>query len=374
MLDTAQHWPDAPDPAAAGCDPARLADAIAFHHAHETDWPVSMMTPDGQYIGTAAIGDRPEFAAVIGPVKPRGGPNGIVLRHGRLAAEWGDTTRTDMTFSVAKSYLGLLAGLAHADGLIPDLDGAVGQHVPGPWFESPHNAAITWRNLLQQTSEWQGTLWGKPDTADHNRSVGGAAERHTAEKGEERRLAEPGSFYEYNDVRVNLLAACLTDRFGRALPDVLRERIMDPIGASAAWEWHGYTGSVLEPGGRALRCVSGGGHWGGGQFIGSRDHARMGQLVLQDGVWAGRRVLPEGLMRPLLEPSACNDQYGMLWWLNSGAKPLFASAPADSVFALGAGRSLIWIAPSLGIVAVLRWVERDATDGLLGAIAAAIVD
>ena len=116
-----------------------------------------------------------------------------------------------MTFSVAKSYLGLLAGLAHADGLIPDLDGAVGQHVPGPWFESPHNAAITWRNLLQQTSEWQGTLWGKPDTADHNRSVGGAAERQTAEKGEERRLAEPGSFYEYNDVRVNLLAACLTD-------------------------------------------------------------------------------------------------------------------------------------------------------------------
>ena len=79
-------------------------------------------------------------------------------------------------------------------------------------------------------------------------------------------------------------------------------------------------------------------------------------------------------MRPLLEPSACNDQYGMLWWLNSGTKPLFASAPADSVFALGAGRSLIWIAPSLGIVAVLRWIERDATDGLLGAIAAAIVD
>lgn len=372
-LDSAHEWPGEPDPAAAGCDPARLAAAIAFHRAHETDWPVSMVTPDGQYIGTAAIGDRPEFAAVIGPVKPRGGPNGIVLRHGRLAAEWGDTTRTDMTFSVAKSYLGLLAGLAHADGLIPDFDGAVCRDVPGPWFASPHNAAITWRHLLQQTSEWQGTLWGKPDTADHNRSVGGAAERQTAEKGQERRLAEPGSFYEYNDVRVNLLAACLTHRFGRALPEVLRERVMDPIGASDAWEWHGYEGSILEPEGRALRCVSGGGHWGGGQFIGSRDHARLGQLVLQDGVWAGRRVLPENLMRPLLEPSSCNDQYGMLWWLNSGSTKLFPSAPADSVFALGAGRSLIWISRSLDIVAVLRWIERDATDGLLGAIAASMV-
>ena len=257
--------------------------------------------------------------------------------------------------------------------MIPDLDGAVCHDVPGPWFASPHNAAITWRNLLQQTSEWQGTLWGKPDIADHNRSVGGAAERQTAAKGEERRLAAPGSFYEYNDVRVNLLAACLTDRFGRALPDVLRERIMDPIGASDAWEWHGYDGSILEPEGRALRCVSGGGHWGGGQLIGSRDHARMGQLVLQDGVWAGRRALPEGLVRSLLEPSSCNDQYGMLWWLNSGNERLFPSAPADSVFALGAGRSLVWIAPSLDIVAVLRWIERDATDMMLSAIAASVV-
>lgn len=372
-LDSAHEWPREPDPVAAGCDPARLADAIAFHRTHETDWPVSMMTPGGQYIGTAAIGDRPEFAAVIGPVKPRGGPNGIILRHGRLAAEWGDTTRTDMTFSVAKSYLGLLAGLAHADGLIPDFDSAVSHDVPGPWFASPHNAAITWRHLLQQTSEWQGTLWGKPDTADHNRSVGGVAERQTAEKGEERRLAEPGSYYEYNDVRVNLLAACLTHRFGRALPDVLRERVMDPIGASDAWEWHGYEGSILAPEGRALRCVSGGGHWGGGQFIGSRDHARLGQLVLQDGVWAGRRVLPENLMRPLLEPSPCNDQYGMLWWLNSGSTKLFPSAPADSVFALGAGRSLIWISRGPDLVAILRWIERDATDGLLGAIAASTV-
>lgn len=371
-IDSQDTWASDPDPAGLCFDPARLEDAIAFHRAHETDWPASMYRPDGQYIGTAAIGDRPEFAAVIGPVKARGGPNGIILRHGRLAAEWGDTTCTDMTFSVAKSYLGLLAGLALDEGLIPDLDTPVGQTVPGPWFAAPHNARITWRHLLQQTSEWQGTLWGKPDMADHNRSVGGPAERQTASKGEARQLAEPGSYYEYNDVRVNVLAACLTDRFGRTLPNVLRERIMDPIGASADWEWHGYEGSVLDPGGRALRCVSGGGHWGGGQFIGSRDHARMGQLVLQDGLWAGRRILPEGMMKPLLAPSPRNDQYGMLWWLNGGKQPLFPSAPADSVFALGAGRSLIWIAPAQDMVVVLRWIDRDATDGMLGAILAAM--
>ncbi len=371
-IDHADTWPATAEAAALGFDPGRLAAAIAFHRAHETDWPASMHLPDGRYVGSAAIGDRPEFAAVIGPVRPRGGPNGVVLRHGRLAAEWGDTTRTDMTFSVAKSYIALLAGLAVADGLIADLDAPVAREVPGPWFEGPHNARITWRHLLTQCSEWQGTLWGKPDTADHNRSVGGAAGRPAAAKGEARRLAEPGEHFEYNDVRVNLLAASLTARFGRPLPDVLRERVMDPIGASAEWEWHGYEGAVLPRDGRALACVSGGGHWGGGQFIGSRDHARMGQLVLQDGVWAGRRVLPEGLVATLLAPSARNDQYGLMWWLNGGREPLFPSAPRDSVFALGAGRSLVWIAPGLGLVAVLRWIERDATDGLLGAILAAV--
>ncbi len=373
-IDHGDIWASDPDPVAAGFDPSRLDAAIAFHRAHETDWPASMYMPDGRYVGVAAIGDRPEFAAVIGPVKPRGGPNGLILRGGRLVAEWGDTTRTDMTFSIAKSYIALLAGLALADGLIADLDAPVAGDVPGPWFQSPHNARITWRHLLQQSSEWQGTLWGKPDTADHNRSIGGPAEKQTASKGEARPLADPGSFFEYNDVRVNLLAACLTHRFGRALPDVLRERVMDPIGASTAWEWHGYEGSAIELGGQTVRCVSGGGHWGGGQFIGSRDHARIGQLVLQDGVWAGQRILPAGLVATLTAPSPCNDQYGMLWWLKSGRDALFPAAPRDSFFALGAGRSLIWVAPGLDLVAVLRWIERDHTDGMLGAILAALAE
>ena len=165
------HWAE-PAPEELGFDASRLAEAVAFHRDHETAWPRSMYLPDGRYIGTASIGDRPEHAAVIGPVRARGGPNGVVLRHGRVAAEWGDTRRPDMTFSIAKSYLALLAGLAQGDGLIGSLDAPVGASVPGPWFEDAHNAAVTWRHLLTLSSEWSGTLWGKPDSADHNRVVG----------------------------------------------------------------------------------------------------------------------------------------------------------------------------------------------------------
>lgn len=355
--------------AAAGFDPALLREAVAFHQAHETGWPPSMILPDGRYIGAASIGDRPEHAAVIGPVRPRGGPNGLVMRGGRLAAEWGDTRRPDMTFSVSKSYLAVLAGLALADGLIRDLDDPVGASVPGSWFASPHNAAVTWRHLLQLTSEWSGTLWGKPDSADHGRVVG--ADTPTPDKGTPRALAEPGTHFEYNDVRVNLLAACLTCRFRRPLPDVLRERVMDPIGASADWEWHGYDESFVTVDGRAPRCVAGGGHWGGGLFIGSRDHALLGSLILADGVWNGRQILPPGWTRAMATPSPRNPQYGLLWWLNGGATPRFPGAPADSVVAFGAGTSLIWIAPSLDLVAVLRWIDAAHVASLLEKITAA---
>ena len=358
-------------PEAAGFDPDLLAQAIAFHVSHETSWPRSMTMPDGRYVGTVSIGDRPEHAAVLGPVRPRGGPNGLIVRHGRTVAEWGDTRRPDMTFSISKSYLALLVGIARADGLISDLDEPIGASVQESWFASPHNAAITWRHLLQLTSEWSGTLWDKPDSADHHRVVGDAA-ADAGRKGEPRTLHAPGTHFEYNDVRVNLLAACLTHRFARPLPEVLKARIMDPLGASPDWQWHGYGNATLDIRGQPVPVVSGGAHWGGGLFIGSLDHARVGALMLNDGVWDGRELLPHGWVRELTAPSPRNAQYGMLWWLNGSAAKRYPSAPADSYFALGAGTSLIWVAPSLDLVAVLRWIEGIHVDEMLGRIMAAV--
>src|SRR3712207_9230350 len=77
-----------------------------------------------------------------------------------------------MTFSVSKSYLATLAGLAVDRGLIRDLDDPVREYVDDGGFDGPHNSRITWRHLLQLTSEWQGTLWCKPDSVDHNRVTG----------------------------------------------------------------------------------------------------------------------------------------------------------------------------------------------------------
>jgi CubicO group peptidase (beta-lactamase class C family) len=355
--------------AEAGLDASELRAAVDFALNNDSPWPRSLYYPDGRYVGIVEWNETGPWSEVAGPVEPRGGPAGLILKGGRIVAEWGDTDRRDMTFSIAKSYLAALAGLAVADGLIGSVEAPVAASIAGPWFASPHNALITWRHLLQQTSEWQGELWGKSDQVDHYRQVGSAADN--TRKGIRRDLKAPGSYFEYNDVRVNLLAFCLLKRFGRALPDVLRERIMDPIGASAGWQWHGYRTSWTEVAGRHVQSVSGGSHWGGGMFISARDHARFGLLIARSGAWQGRQLIPSDWVKAMLSPSPSNDNYGYLWWLNRGAAR-HPSAPASSVFALGAGSNIIWIDPEHDLVSVLRWIDKTAVDGFLGRLLAAI--
>jgi CubicO group peptidase (beta-lactamase class C family) len=353
---------------AVGFDGARLDAAVEFALAHDSSWPQSLYHADGRYVGNVEWNETGPWSEIVGPVLPRGGPAGVVLKGGRLLAEWGDTMRPDMTFSVAKSYLAVLAGLAVADGYIANVDEPVGTTVQGPWFSSQHNARVTWRHLLQQSSEWQGELWGKSDQVDHNRQTGAGADQ--SRKGQRREPMAPGSHFEYNDVRVNLLAFCLLQRFGRPLPDVLRERIMDPIGASRTWEWHGYSTSWTEVGGRRVQSLAGGGHWGGGMVIGARDHARLGLLMARGGRWGKHQVLPESWVRDTFSPSPTNPGYGYLWWLNAGAARRPAASPA-SVFAVGAGNHMIWIDPDHDLVAVLRWIDGAAIGGFMARLMAA---
>ena len=141
-----------------GMDSAKIQQAIAWANAHESTVHPSEMKEN------IAKGINVEpFNEIIGPVKERTGVNGLITAHGYIVAEWGDTLRTDMTFSATKSYLATVTGLALDRGLIRSVDDPVKNYVDDGTFDSPHNSKITWRHLLNQTSEWEGTLWGKPD-------------------------------------------------------------------------------------------------------------------------------------------------------------------------------------------------------------------
>ena len=203
---------------------------------------------------------------------------------------------------------------------------------------------------------------GKPDLIDRHRSVGGLPAAGT--KGTHRDLREPGNFWEYNDVRVNRLALALLRVWRRPLPEVFRELVMDPIGASQTWEWHGYRNSYVEIDGRRMQSVSGGSHWGGGVFIHARDQARIGLLLLRGGVWGGRRILSEDWIARMREPCPIYPQYGYLWWLNTG-RAMYPSASESGYSASGAGGNLTWIDPDNDLVAVMRWIDPAARDGFM---------
>jgi CubicO group peptidase (beta-lactamase class C family) len=127
----------------------------------------------------------------------------------------------------------------------------------------------------------------------------------------------------------------------------------------------------VEAGGRRVQSVSGGGHWGGGVFIHAEDQARIGQLALQDGVWAGRRLLPAGWVAECRTPCALNPHYGLLWWLNTG-RTRWPGASAESFCFSGAGGNVTWIDPRAGIVAVLRWVDATKLDGFMRLVGQAL--
>ncbi len=330
-----------------------LEEAARFATENETPWP-----RDLRLHLESGFFEPPPHNEILGPIRPRGEPNGIVLRRGYKVVSWGDTEQVDFTFSAAKSYLSLLAGIAVMDGLIDDLDERVCVTVADGGFEGAHNGAITWRHLLQNTSEWEGELFGKSDLIDRNRNL---AVEGKGRKGEARPLQVPGTHWEYNDVRVNRLALALLRRFKRPLPEVFAERIMRRIGASDDWSWHGYRTSTVDVDGVAIESVSGGTHWGGGMLIHAEDQARIGLLMQRKGVWNGQRILPERWIDDSLTPCPLNRNYGLLWWLNTG-HGRYKSAPEGSFFASGAGGNLTWVLPEQDLVAVMRWLDPTAVD------------
>jgi CubicO group peptidase (beta-lactamase class C family) len=330
--------------------------AVQFAIDHETSWSRDVGAGWGIHQE-----DPPPWNRLLGPVHARGPVSGTIVLKGQTLASWGEPERADLTFSVAKTYLALLAGVAHDQGLLPEVDEPVGACVHGIGFDGGRNAQVTWEHLLQQTSEWEGECLGVPDQVDRYRTLQFQDVTVTGKKGDPRPLQAPGSFWEYNDVRVNQLSFALLHLFRRPLPDVFRDSIMQPIGASEQWRWDAYDNAWLELDGRRVQSVPGGSHWGGGVSINSIDQVLVGQLLLNDGRAQGRQVISAEWMQRMRTPCAIAPFYGYLLWLNH-ARRIFPSVPASSYFAIGAGSSFTWIEPERRMVVVVRWIDAAHAD------------
>ena len=303
--------------------------------------------------------NEPDYK-IIGPMKSRGGPAGLVIKNGYIVGQWGDIKRVDMTFSVTKSYLSTVAGLALDNGLIKNISDKVSDYVWEGSFSGEHNSRITWEHLLTQSSDWSGTLFGLNDWADRPPKEGGL------DDWKNRKLMEPGTVFEYNDVRVNLLSYSLLQVWRKPLPVVLKEKIMDPIGASVTWRWYGYDNSYVNMDGLMIQSVSGGGHHGGGIFINTLDQARFGLLFLRKGKWKDQQLISEKWIHAVQQSSVPKKNYGYLWWTN--ADKGWKGVPANIYYAAGFGGNYIIVDNDHDLVVVARWMDDNKVSDVLSLI------
>ena len=333
------------DPAKAGFNEEALLSAVKF--AKENEYSGSRDLRIAILKGFA----REPYHDVLGPTKKRGGPAGMIIKDGYIVAQWGDIKRVDMTFSVTKSYLSTVAGLAVDKGLINDVNDVVKNYVWDNTFEGEHNAKITWDHLLTQSSDWSGSLFGSPDWSDRPPREGGV------DDWKNRELHEPGTYFKYNDVRVNVLAYSLLQVWRKPLPQVLKENVMDLIGASSTWRWMGYNHAWVDLDGKKMQSVTGGGHSGGGVFISAEDHARFGLLFLNEGNWNGQQVVSKDWVANVQKSSAANASYGYMWWLNRGNRKWDGIDDESVYYAAGFGGNYIVIDKANNMVVVTRWLE-----------------
>ena len=339
-----------------------LQAAIDFIQSCETPWTRDTSAPWGIHDV-----DPPPYNRLYGPVHGRGPVSGVIYLQNQLLATWGEPHKSDLTFSVAKTYLALLAGIAFDQGLLTDVHEPVIVKCPGIGFEGERLSGITWHHLLQQTSEWEGTCLGIPEQVDRYRWVSYQPGQADGKKGDARPLGQPGSRFEYNDVRINQLSLALLHLFKRPLPEVFEEAILQPVGCQDPFQWQGYEQGWTQVAGQRMMSVPGGSHWGGGVSISAMDQAKIGLMLMGNGQFNGKQVLSGQWLAMMQQPCDIAPYYGYLIWLNQDGQ-LFKDAPRTSWFAIGAGSSVTWVDPALELVCVMRWIDAPKTNDCIAKV------
>ncbi len=289
------------------------------------------------------------------PPSPNGAPGGkdvrdtrgvVIIYDGHLLAERYAAPFTATTpqigYSMTKSIINTLTGILVREGKL-----SIAEHPPVPeWPKGDPRTAITLDNMLQMSTGLEFheaysdklnddmlMLYGLPDAAHY------AAVKPL--------IDPPGTVWQYSSGTTNIISRIDRQAVGGTLTDYFdfpRKELFDKIGAYSA---------VLEPD-------------ASGTFVGStflyataRDWARLGLLYLDDGVWNGERILPEGWVKYTATPTALapDGRYGAQFWLNAGdpadpSKRSWPHMPTDAYGMIGYIGQAVMVIPSRHAVIV----------------------
>ena len=235
---------------------------------------------------------------------------GRVLRE-RYFAEYSETSKTN-SFSMAKTVITLLLGIAIDEGLVDGLDQKIIDFLP-EFADQTYGSQATVGSLSSMTSgyEWNERYYNAfsptvellygDSVADF--VLGG------------RFTTPPGSSYYYSSASVQILAVLLTRALKQRDPDAtlasyLSEKLWQPLGMNASGLWH-LDNSGME---LAFCCLN----------TNARNYAKLGQLMLQDGAWEGKQLVLAAFVELMRTPQA-DDRFGYSSWINERNDPPYYS-------------------------------------------------
>ena len=294
--------------------------------------------PDRLVPGDSALTERlaPIAKALVDDHTYNGTPFAFVVLHeGKVVAERyreGITAGTRLlSWSMAKSFTNALVGIMSGDGLV-DIYAPTGI----PEWQGDERAAITLNDLMQMQSglEWNEDYGNRSDVnlmLHREQDMGLYAINKPLEH-------KPGTFWYYSSGSTNIVMRYLRGKFASDTEFLryCRERLFAPLGIRNA---------VFEP------DISGTPVGSSYLYITAREFASFGQLYLEDGVFQGQRILPEGWVEYTVTPAAdSKDSYGSFFWLNKNK--YWTDAPEDMFHCQGHDGQEIFIIPSKDLVVV----------------------
>jgi CubicO group peptidase (beta-lactamase class C family) len=276
----------------------------------------------------------------------------LVIKNDSIAYEryWDGYSDSSLSnsFSMAKSVIGILTGIALDEGKIKSLDQHVGDFIPK--YKEGENAKLTIRHLLTMSS---GLNWDESYSSLTSKTTEEYyGTRLNKQMSKLKVVNEPGKNFDYMSCNTQILAMVLKKATGKTISEYASEKLWTPLNAmhDAQWSLDHKNGNE-----KAYCCF----------YTDARDFGRFGKLYLDSGRWGGMQIVSEKYVlesitaAPLLDEGMPNKTYGYHWWIGEeGGQKIF--------YMRGLSGQYVIVIPDKKIIIVRLGNKRDKTpDGVL---------